>query len=140
MNIQEYKLERDLLLACEQANSFPEGIPEAMAKLQDKLHNKDSIQLYGISRPEQKRGILYYSCAAIESEEEVKKYNLKPITMKAGIYYTIDVQNFHRDLTSIGKAFEKILSLEDIDPEGYCVEAYSGEDVRCMVRKKDNQN
>lgn len=140
MIVHEYKFERDVLLACEQAYSFPEGISEAMENLQKKIHNKDSIQLYGISRPEEKKGIIYYSCAAIESEEEAKKYNLKFRTIKAGVYYAIDVQNFHRDLTSIGKAFEKILSLKDIDPEGYCVEAYSGEDVRCMVRRKDNQN
>ncbi len=138
MNIHEYKLERDLFLACEQANSFPEGIPQAMENLQKKIHNKDSIQLYGISRPEDKKGIIYYSCAAIESEEEAKRYNLKSITMKAGVYYAIEVQNFHKNLSSIGKAFEKILSIEDIDPEGYCVEAYHGEDVRCMVRKKDH--
>lgn len=137
MNIHEYKLERDLFLACEQANSFPEGILQAMENLQNKLHNKDSIQLYGISRPEEKKGIIYYSCAAIESEEEAQKYNLKFKTMKAGVYYSIDIENFHRDLTSIGKAFDKILSLNDIDPEGYCVEVYSGEDVRCMVRKKE---
>jgi len=40
-----------------------------------------------------------------------------------------------KDIDSIGAAFNKLIQLSDIDPQGYCIEWYlSDKDVRCMVR------
>ena len=38
------------------------------------------------------------------------------------------------DTQGVGHAFEKMLALEEIDPNGYCLEWYiSKQEVRCMV-------
>ena len=138
MKVENYKLEDDLYLACQKASSFPEGIQDAIETLHKKMKQERNFQLYGISRPEKGKGIVYYSCAKVKSKNDAEIYGLEFITIPAGIYYSIEIENFHQDLSSIGKAFEKILSLKGIDSEGYCIESYHENNVRCMVRTLEN--
>ena len=56
---------------------------------------------------------------------------------KQGKYIGKDLSNWRGNEQAIGQTFSEILANYDIDPTGACIEVYTGEDVRCMVRLRD---
>ncbi|MCW3121020.1 MAG: putative transcription activator, partial [Flavipsychrobacter sp.] len=52
-----------------------------------------------------------------------------------GNYNEIVIRNFMQQIPAIGQAFQQLITQPDVDPDGYCIEWYVGEnDVKCMVR------
>ena len=69
---------------------------------------------------------------------DLEKYHLTAFIIPHGDYIGIEIKNFRDDLSAIKKAFDKLLSSSDIDPNSYCIEEYKGtDDVVCMVKLKD---
>jgi predicted transcriptional regulator YdeE len=129
-------IDQDIKVICINAQSFPDGVMEAFEKLHACIPQSDERKYFGISQPDQKGNILYKAAAEELEEDEAIKYGYEPFTIKKGNYYCISIKNHMNDSLSIGRAFQKLISLPDIDPEGYCLEwykNYSDGDVKCMV-------
>ena len=129
-----YALENDINVFCAKAKSFPEGVLEAHQQLHTIIPFSNQRRYFGISRPE--KGTIEYWAAAEElNQEEAEKYNCDSSVISKGKYIGVEVKNYIKNIEEIGKAFNKLISCEGIDPNGYCVEYYlNDEDVRCMIR------
>ena len=94
---------------------------------------------FGISQPDN-TGIIIYKAAAEELEAgEAEKYDCDSFIIKKGKYICIEIKNHMQDTSSIGNAFQKLISLPEVDPQGYCLEYYSNyihPDVKCIVGLK----
>jgi hypothetical protein len=136
--MQSYNLEKDILVFCVTATSFPDGVLAAHQKLHGYIPFNEKRNYFGISCPD-KTGIIIYKSAAEEIERgELSKHNLKPFVIKRGKYIYRDVKDFERDIPAIKKAFDELIANPEIDPQGYCVEWYLSQNlVRCMVKLKD---
>lgn len=131
------QIEIDIPVIYETAESFPEGIQAAFDTLHKKLGEKKKRRIFGMSRPEGKKGIVYRACAEELFPGEAEKLNLPKLVISAGTYYCTEIKDVMKDPSQIGDAFHNYLYKSDIDPDGYCVEWYSedNKDVKCMIRK-----
>lgn len=116
------------------ASSFPDGILAAHQKLHGMIPYSTKRKYLGVSRPE--NGVITYKAAAeVLQSGEAEKLNLATLTLPKGNYACITINNYMKDLESIGQAFNQLTALPNIDPQGYCVEWYiNDKDVKCMVR------
>ena len=63
---------------------------------------------------------------------------IKKYAARQKILVDIEIADYRKDLPSIGIAFQTLLSQENIDQNGYCIEWYINEnDVNCLVRIAD---
>lgn len=128
--MQTIELENDILLYCVKASSFPQGIMPAFGELQRLAPSPR--RHFGISHGSA-NGIVYYA-GTDEATEELIKTGI-PFTVKKGTYRAVDIPDFMRDPMQVGKTFQQLTALPELDPEGCCVEVYLNDtDVRCMVR------
>jgi hypothetical protein len=116
------------------AKSFPDGIMEAHVKLRALAPFSTDRKYFGISRPE--NGPIIYRAAAGEIEDgEAQKLNCDALVLKKGKYICLTVNDFMKDVQSVGRAFGELLAYPGLDPNGYCVEWYlNDKDVKCMIR------
>ena len=56
-------IEKDIKVFYIKATSFPQGIEEAMQKLQSLFSFTKERQIFGLSRPENNEGIIYLAAA-----------------------------------------------------------------------------
>jgi hypothetical protein len=138
--IEKYNLMKDIELFCITAELFPDGILAAHQKLHSLLPTPEGRNFFGISRPNNKGTIIYKAAVEESYEGEAEKYGCETFVLKKGDYISTFISNYRDDITSFSRAFKKLLADPKIDPNGYCVEMYLGEqDVRCMVRLNSNQ-
>ena len=129
--METYNIEQDIKVLCITASSFPDGVLAVHQKLHTLFPPDGRRRYFGISRPDGNRGIVYK--AAVEEMGE-KNSALERFTIQQGPYISELIPDFMRDVSQIGKTFEKLLNEPNIDPNGYCLEIYLNEtDVRCMV-------
>ena len=116
------------------AKSFPDGIKDAHKKLHELVPFSSNRKYFGISRPE--NGAIIYKAAAEEiNSGEGEKLHCDTLLLKKGKYICLTIIDYMKDLKSIGRSFEELLSYPDLDPEGYCVEWYlNNTEVKCMIR------
>lgn len=130
--MQTLELENDIHLCCVKAVSFPQGIMPAFGELQRLAPASATCTHYGISHGSAS-GIVYFA-GADEATDELKKTGIS-FTIKKGTYRAVDIPDFMRDPMQVGKTFQQLTALPELDPEGCCVEVYLNDtDVRCMVR------
>ncbi len=127
-------LERDIKIFYIEASSFPEGVLPAHEKLHAMVPFSAGRAYFGVSRPE--GDVIVYKAGTEETYAgEAEQYGCKTMIIKKGKYIAKTVMDFAKDVTSIERAFQKLLKHPGLDPQGYCVECYLSEkDVRCMVR------
>lgn len=132
--MEKYILSSDINVFCETAKSFPDGILRAHQTLHSLIPFSNERRYFGISHPD--RGTIVYKAAAEEMHRgEAKKLGCEPFAIKNGHYISIVIADCMKDIPSIGRAFQKLLSRPDIDPNGFCAEWYlNDQDLRCMVR------
>lgn len=135
--MQEFIVEKDIPLCCEVVSSFPMGISTAFKKLEDTLTEVSKRTFYGVSHGTAGGGIIYRAAMEAANEQEATANGFEPFTVKQGKYIGKDLQNWRGNEQLIGQTFSDILANFDIDPTGACIEVYTGEDVRCMIRLKD---
>ena len=135
--MNKMKIEKDIKVFYIQAKSFPDGVSEAFQKMHSLIEFPPKRKNYGISRPE--NGVIVYRVASEELiKGDLEKHHLTAFIIPHGDYIGIEIKNFRDDLSAIKKAFDKLLSNSDIDPNSYCIEEYKGtDDVVCMVKLKD---
>lgn len=121
------------------ATSFPAGVKAAHEKLHSLIPFSTTRKYFGLSRPESNDGTIIYRAAAEELEAgEAKKLNLDTMVLKKGRYTVITIHDYMKDIPAIGNAFQQLIALPGIDPQGYCVEWYvNNKEVKCMIRMKD---
>lgn len=135
--MKRIKIEKDIKVFYIQAKSFPDGVLEAFEKMHSLIEFPPQRRNFGISRPEN-REIVYKVASEELIKGDLEKHNLKEFIIPSGEYIGIEIKNFRDDLSSIKKAFDKLLDSPDIEKNGYCIEEYKGtDDVFCMVRLKD---
>jgi predicted transcriptional regulator YdeE len=128
----------DIAIMCHPASSFPDGIPKAHQELHAKVPFSIYRRCFGISKPNSHGQIIYKAAAEEIAEGECDMYQFEPMTIPAGNYISIRVDDFIKDVQQIGKAFRQLTAHPEIDPSSYCVEMMLNEkDVLCMVRLKD---
>ncbi len=129
-------LEKDIKVFYVTAETFPDSVPEAYQELNSRITNLSERKYFGISQPNQE-GVIIYKAAAEELEVgEAEKYGCEVFTIKKGKYISIEIKNHMQDPLSIGNAFQQLIALPTIDPQGYCLEwylNYTDLDVKCMV-------
>ncbi len=131
-------IDKDIKVVYVNATSFPDGIMAAHEKLHTLLPYNADRGYFGLSRPENGGDIVYKAAAEELVSGEAESLGLDTITLKKGNYASITVNDYMKDMTAIGTAFQQLIALPDIDPQGYCVERYlSQTNVRCMVRLAD---
>lgn len=130
-----YVLEKDIHVFYVTASSFPNGVLAAHQQLHAYVDYDSNRKYFGISAPD-KTGTIIYKAAAEELKKgELSKHQLQEFIIKKGNYIYIDIKDFMKDVFSIGKAFDELISNQAIDPKGCCIEWYlTQNDVRCMVR------
>ncbi|MCD6065761.1 MAG: putative transcription activator [Bacteroidetes bacterium] len=134
--METFDLEKDIQVFCIRAASFPDGVLKAHQALHAKVPFTEGRKYFGISRPE--NGEILYRAAAEELEKgELEQYGFESFVIPKGKYVFRILKDFTKDISSIGRAFDELIHLPGIDPQGYCIEWYMGmNDVRCMVRLK----
>lgn len=133
--MDNYFLENDITTFYITATSFPEGVLAAHQKLHALIPYSDKRKYFGISNPD-KTGTITYRAAAEElTIDEAAKLNLEIFVLKKGNYTCIVIENYQKEISDIGKAFDILLANPNVDPDGACVEWYLNDtDVQCMVR------
>jgi hypothetical protein len=133
--------EKDISACCVAASSFPDGVLTAFQTLHGKLDRKDERQHFGISHGLADGGIHYLAAATELSPGEAETLEVDRFTIQKGTYLGLTIQDFMKDLGEIGRVFQQLLQNPDLDPEGYCLEIYTGKDVQCLVKlKNEDQN
>jgi predicted transcriptional regulator YdeE len=135
--MENYVLENDITVFCITATSFPAGVMAAHKELHSLVPFSTERKYFGISRANEKGEIIYKAAAEELIKGELEKHGLEKVVLKKGNYLSAEIHDYMKDLPSIGKTFQEMISQPTIDPQGWCVEWYlSQEDVRCMVRLK----
>ena len=138
MNVEVKNFPKDMQVIFVKAASFPDGIQAAFDVLESKVHDIKRVSYFGISNPEQGRGIVYRAAAATLPAIDARENDLGTMTIKGGEYYSIRLDEAGDDPKVITEAFDKILSQPGIDPDGACIEVYDhfgSKGLECIVRK-----
>lgn len=132
--MDSFILGEDIKVMCITATSFPDGIERAHIQLHAMLTEKERRRFFGVSWRTENGDILYKAAADEMDAGEAEKLGLETFTIKKGPYNSFYIKDFMQDVGSIKRAFKLLLSQHEVDPDGYCLEWYIGEDdVKCMV-------
>lgn len=136
--MENVQISNDITVYCITATSYPEGVLEAHQQLHALVPFSPQRHYFGISCPNQKGIIIYKSAATELVVGDLSTHGLSPFIIPKGYYACITIQDFRKNIADIGTAFQNILHSQQIDPQGFCLEWYQGQnDVRCMVRLRD---
>ena len=129
-------LHSDIQVMYLQVDKFPEDVPETFTRLEKIISNKTERRYFGHSQPNKSGEIIYRACAVILNPNEPELYNIETMTIKAGKYASIYIENHLLDGNNIPNTFEKLLAHPQLDPTGFCLEIYKNfedPDVNCLV-------
>lgn len=126
-------LEKDITVLCVTADSFPHGVEVAHQKLHQLVNKTAGRRYFGISHPAGHGKIIYHAAAEQMPGDNADILGCDEFFIRKGAYVSICIPNFMADIPGIGRAFEQLLQRDDIDPNGFCLEWYIGNDVQCMV-------
>lgn len=137
--MEKIKIEKDIKVFCVPATSFPAGIADAFEKLHSLIPFSKERNYFGLSRPENSGEIVYRAAAEELDRREAKKLGFDTIVIKEGEYVSLHVKQFRKNPMVIKEAFDQLLTVPNLDPQGYCVEWYHSEkeEVRCMIRLEE---
>lgn len=132
--MDSFILDDDISVVCVTAKNFPDDIERAHIHLHVILPEKERRRFFGISWPGPDGKMIYKAAADIMETENADKYGLETFTIKKGPYNSFYIKDFMEDPESIGRAFQLLTAQHEVDPNGYCLEWYIGDnDVKCMV-------
>ncbi len=132
--MDSFNLTEDIQVVCVTAKSFPDDIERAHIHLHGILPEKQRRRFFGISWPGPDGQIIYKAAADLTDDETPGQYKLETFTIKQGPYNSFYIKDFMEDPGSIRRAFQLLIAQHEVDPDGYCLEWYIGDnDVKCMV-------
>jgi hypothetical protein len=127
-------VKEDIHLICVRAVSFPDGITEALQKLEQADASIGNRTLYGISHGSE-NGIIYWAAVKEAYKGEAAALGLEKYMIRKGVYATQTVKNIRGNEAQVGMVFNKLLAHPKLDQTGECIERYkSNDEVVCMVR------
>ncbi len=128
----------DIQVMCIKAVSFPEGVHDAHEKLHALFAYKVGRTFYGVSYPDAQGKIVYAAGTNEIFTGEAATLNLPIFTIKKGIYNSILIKDYYKDIPIVGRTFNELLKKPRLDPNGYCLEIYpdghNSRDVLCLVK------
>ena len=134
--MDSFILGEDIEVVCLKATSFPDGIRSAHENLHRELPFNENRRYFGISRRDENGVVEYKAAAELLLTDRVPR--LQKFTIKGGSYNTYYINNYREKIGAIADCFKLLLGQDEIDPDGYCIEWYIGQnDVKCMVRCND---
>ncbi|MBT1689916.1 DinB family protein [Dawidia soli] len=125
-------LPHDIHLVALQATSFPDGIPATFDKLKEMLGNIPTQGSYGVSHPGPKGHIVYYAAASLANAAPGLP-GTETLTIRQGYFVALPIRQWRENIQAIPTTFDTLTQHPDIDPQGYCLEEYSCDTMRCMV-------
>lgn len=131
--METFNLKDDMKIFCVKAKSFPDGIKQAFGELIGKLSSAEGRTLFGISYREESGNIIYKAAVLESFDGEGQKLGCETFTIPKGDYLTERIQDWMKDESLIGVAFQKLTTAK-FDYTFPCVEWYQDDDVLCMVR------
>ena len=132
--MEEFNLHEDIKVVCVTATSFPDGVKEAHEKLHTLIPFTTQRRYFGISWGGENELIHYKAAAEILNPKDATLSGTEPFIIRKGKYQSIVVKDYMKNVKLIGQAFDELLTLPELDPNGYCLEWYlSNNEVRCMV-------
>lgn len=133
--MEKYTLTEDIKVFYVTATTFPEGIMDSHQRLHSLIPFSPQRRYFGLSRPENGKGIVYKAAAEELEPGEGQKAGCETMIIPKGQYISITLYNYMQNLQGITQAFDQLLSTPGLDPQGYCVECYLDEkNVCCMIR------
>ncbi|MFN8365870.1 MAG: effector binding domain-containing protein [Candidatus Kapaibacterium sp.] len=128
-------LQNNIQVVSVKADVFPTGIMAAYEALAKALPAEPHRVHYGLSHGTETGEIVYYAAAEQLADGDAEQYNLQPLTIPAGTYASITIQNFMQNLPAVSTAFQTLLALPNHHKNGMCIEHYINQhDVACMIR------
>ena len=132
--MKELEIKEDIKLILVKAKKFPDGVVAAYQELERAIVEPKGRAFYGISRGDKSGAILYWAGVRPMGDEE-QRLGLEKLTLKKGTYVSETLSDWRGREQVIGETFQKLLTDQRLDPQGYCVEQYlDNGDVVCMVR------
>lgn len=134
--MQTFRIEKDVPLFGVQAGSFPDGVGQAWQDLHKLLPATNGRRFFGISHGTKDGGIVYTACVEEVFGGEAESLGCRRWVLPKGEYIGETIHGFMQQLPKIGETFRALLSRNDYDKAGACVEQYLNDaDVVCMIRK-----
>jgi predicted transcriptional regulator YdeE len=131
-------LSKDIKTFYVTAASFPDGIMNAFQTLHKLLQGNESRNFFGISYPGKNGTIIYKAAVEELYDAEAEKSGCETFIIPKGEYLCETLIDWRKDMTVVGKTFQKMLADPRIDQNGFCLEEYLGEkDMRCMIKIKE---
>lgn len=136
MNPMEvYRIDAPIIVIIEKAEDFGKGIGEAFVRLAEKLENKGQKRdCYGIVMKENDE-MCYYAAFTELYPQESKEKSLPTHNISSGVYQSIRVEDWNKNILHIGPTFDQILKSGKVDTSSPCIEFYKTErELICMVK------
>ena len=132
--MDSFILGEDIKVMYVTASNFPTDIKSAHEHLHTLLPNVERRRIFGISAPNEEGQIIYKAAAEEMFPGESQNLGLPTFIISHGAYMSFFITDYRNDIDSISRAFKLLLSQQEADPNGYCLEWYIGEsDVKCLV-------
>lgn len=135
--IESYTIYHDIHLMVEKAENFGKDIADAFVRLAEKLaNNGQKRECYGIVLNDNS-GMSYYAGMTELYAGENKEKSIYLMTIPAGDYRAIKVENWNQNILHIGPTFDQILTSGQVEANAPCIEYYRTEtELLCMIRAK----
>lgn len=132
--MEKYIIDDDIRLLYVTATSFPNGILKAHQTLQRLLTDTTGRRFYGISYPDGKGSIIYKAAVEESYPGEAEKLGCAIFVVSKGIFISEVLTGWMGNESIVGHTFQQLIAYPGVDPKGYCLEIYTGEnEMRCMV-------
>lgn len=125
-------LPHDIQLVMLQAASFPEDIQATFDTLKEMLGDIPTQTSYGVSHADAQGHIIYYAAASLVDPKQTVP-GTKSITIRNGNFVSLPVRQWRENIPAITTTFHTLMQHADIDPNGYCLEEYGCDTMRCFV-------
>lgn len=135
--MDKYNLTSDLKVFGRQVSTFPLGIKDAFDHLMAIVPDANKRSYYGLSRLDDKGGVLYYAAVEEAHKGEAQLYGMDSYTIPKGRYSTVTITNWMQKTDSIKDVFHQLMQGDCADLTTLCVEWYKNDnEMMCMMKDK----
>lgn len=128
MDLTSTVIERPLLqLAVARAESFPEGVADAFARVEGSLPTLRGRKFYGVAR-EGPQGVEYFAGVAIADETEAAVLGLPSMVVAAGPWARSRLAGGADSVASIPSVVDGLIARHGMDPSRPVLEFYKSRD------------